>query len=121
MNFQLYIPTRIVGGEHCLQKNAELLRLGKHALLVTGKNSARQGECVDISIANSKGHHVYALRVIDPAGKDVMEYRKVINVTGDAGFTIPFALNDPCGLWRAVVTDAATGVKSELKINVTKR
>ena len=25
MNFQLYLPTRIVGGEHCLAQNAALL------------------------------------------------------------------------------------------------
>ena len=91
------------------------------ALKLTGKNSVRQGGTVDITVAGTKGHHVYALRVFDPAGKDVMEYRKVVNVTGQGRFTIPFALNDPCGTWRAVVTDAATGVKSELKINVTKK
>ena len=47
MNFQLYIPTRILGGEHCLRNNAELLRLGKHALLVTGKTSARKSGVLD--------------------------------------------------------------------------
>ena len=90
-------------------------------LKLSGKTSARQGESVKIKAAATKGHQVYALRVFDPSGKDVMEYRKVLNVTGTGEFTIPFALNDPCGLWRAVVTDAATGVASELKINVKEK
>lgn len=47
MNFQLYIPTKIVGGEHCLRDHADLLRLGKHALLVTGKTSARKSGVLD--------------------------------------------------------------------------
>jgi uncharacterized protein YfaS (alpha-2-macroglobulin family) len=89
------------------------------ALKLSGKTSARQGETVKIKVTASANHHVYALRVFTPGGKDVMEYRKVLNVTGNGEFTIPFALNDPCGLWRAVVTDAATGISSELKINVT--
>ncbi|MBO5680613.1 MAG: hypothetical protein J6T08_02750, partial [Lentisphaeria bacterium] len=91
------------------------------SLRLSGKTSARQGECVKLKVAATKGHQVYALRVFDPSGKDVMEYRKVLNVTGSGEFTIPFALNDPCGLWRAVVTDAATGVASELKINVKEK
>lgn len=47
MNFQLYLPTRIVGGEYCLKQNAALLRQGKHALLVTGKTSARKSGVLD--------------------------------------------------------------------------
>ncbi len=47
MSFQLYIPTHIVGGEHCLREHAELLRQGRHALLVTGKTSARKSGVLD--------------------------------------------------------------------------
>lgn len=47
MNFQLYIPTRILSGDHCLQKNADRLLVGRHALLVTGKTSARKSGVLD--------------------------------------------------------------------------
>jgi alcohol dehydrogenase class IV len=60
MNFQLYIPTRIVSGDNCLQKHAELLRLGRHALLVTGKTSARRSGVLDdlIPILTEAGIYV---------------------------------------------------------------
>ena len=59
MNFQLYIPTRIVSGDNCLQKHAELLRLGRHALLVTGKMSARRSGVLDDLIPILTGAGIY--------------------------------------------------------------
>ena len=59
MNFQLYIPTRIVGGEHCLRDNAKLLALGKHALLVTGKSSARKSGVLDDLIPQLTAAGIY--------------------------------------------------------------
>ena len=47
MKFNLHIPTRIVSGEGCLKENAGLLALGKHALIVTGKTSARKCGALD--------------------------------------------------------------------------
>lgn len=42
MNLQYFMPTRIIMGEDCILKNAEVLyRLGKKALIVTGSKSAK--------------------------------------------------------------------------------
>lgn len=47
MNFRIHFPTQIFSGEHCLRDNESLLHLGKHALLVTGKTSARKSGVLD--------------------------------------------------------------------------
>jgi hypothetical protein len=90
---------------------------------VTGPTKAKLGSVVKVDVAANKSnnHHVYALRVLDPLNKDIMEYRKVLNVTNKAQFTIPFALNDKVGTYTVVVTEAATGLQGKLKINVTEK
>jgi len=40
MNFDFYMPTRILSGEYAVRDNASALLLGKHALIVTGRRSA---------------------------------------------------------------------------------
>lgn len=47
MSFQIHFPTNIISGEHCLRDHADLLCLGKHALLITGKTSARKSGVLD--------------------------------------------------------------------------
>lgn len=41
MNFSLDLPVKIVSGKDCIKSNADLLKLGKTAFIVTGKNGAR--------------------------------------------------------------------------------
>ena len=41
MNASFYLPTRVIAGRGALAKNAAALALGKHALIVTGRKSAR--------------------------------------------------------------------------------
>lgn len=41
MNASLYMPVRVIAGRGVIAKNAERLRLGRHALIVTGRRSAR--------------------------------------------------------------------------------
>ena len=91
------------------------------SIKVTGPAKARLGEVVKVKVDAPKGHHVYAMRVINPQGKDVIEYRKVLNVAGSGEFTIPFALNDPIGNYQVVITEAATGLQGKLKINVMEK
>ncbi|MBQ3140990.1 MAG: iron-containing alcohol dehydrogenase [Clostridia bacterium] len=48
MNFNCYMPTRVISGEGCLLKNAmELKKLGSRALLVTGKHAAAASGALD--------------------------------------------------------------------------
>ncbi len=48
LHADFYMPTRIFFGEKCLEKGADLLKnAGSHALLVTGKRSARLSGALD--------------------------------------------------------------------------
>ena len=47
MNFTFNFPTRLISGNGCLAANAELLRLGRHALIVTGHASAKRSGVLD--------------------------------------------------------------------------
>ena len=92
------------------------------SIKVTGQTKAKLGDIVKVNVTGiSNNHHVYSMRVLNPQNKDIMEYRKVLNVIGNASFTIPFALNDPAGNYTVVITDAATGLQGKLKINVTEK
>ncbi len=41
MNFNFYMPVKIISGKSCVTKNKESFRMGKKCMIVTGKNSAR--------------------------------------------------------------------------------
>ena len=42
MNFDMYMPARVISGEDCVLKNSGKLRqLGNKCLIVTGKHSAK--------------------------------------------------------------------------------
>ncbi|MDR0596958.1 MAG: iron-containing alcohol dehydrogenase [Treponema sp.] len=58
-----YMPTKIVGGENCIVDNASLLKeLGKKALIVTGRNSAKKnGSLEDVIKALEANGQTYAL------------------------------------------------------------
>lgn len=47
MNFTFNFPTRLISGEGCLTANADLLALGRHALIVTGRSSAKRSGVLD--------------------------------------------------------------------------
>lgn len=52
MDFTFYMPTHVITGTHAVADHAEKLALGRHALIVTGRNSARlSGALADITDA----------------------------------------------------------------------
>ncbi|MDR3130325.1 MAG: iron-containing alcohol dehydrogenase [Treponema sp.] len=62
MNY--YMPTKIVGGENCLVENAPLLKeLGKKALLVTGRTSAKKNGSLEDAVkaleSNGQGYALF--------------------------------------------------------------
>ena len=62
MDFQYYMPVRIVSGEDCVKKNASLLRtLGKNVLVVTGKSSAKNGALEDAVFAFNMNGQKYTI------------------------------------------------------------
>jgi len=54
-----YIPTRIISGAGAFSLlGAEAGTLGRHALLVTGKNSMRRSGLLDRAVADLEGHGI---------------------------------------------------------------
>ncbi len=47
MNFNFYMPVRIISGSDCVKNNAELFCFGKSCMIITGKKSARLSGALD--------------------------------------------------------------------------
>ena len=65
--------------------------------------------------------HVVNVSVYDPEGKEHRHYRQ--NADAPAGKTmiaIPFALNDTPGKWRIVLTDVASGIQAQHRVEIVK-
>ena len=62
--------------------------------------------------------HALSVAVRDPDGRPRPEYGSVLitNAQGRATVRIPFALNDPTGVWKASVSDTASGSKVEVPL-----
>ena len=96
-------------------------------LPVRGPDSVQQGEpwVMDAEIRTAQGNvggrHVVFVQITGPDGNEYRHYRqKVETASGKARITVPLCLNDGAGTWRAVVTDAATGVKGTCSVRVRK-
>ncbi len=64
-----FMPTRLIVGDRCIQKNTPLFHLGRSCLIVTGKNSARaSGALEDVTSALAKEGVSY--RVFDEVGQN---------------------------------------------------
>ncbi len=57
MDFSFFMPTRVLTGENVVEKNGDALVLGRHALIVTGRSSARlSGALADVTaVLEAKG------------------------------------------------------------------
>ena len=41
MNLGFYMPTKVIVGKDCVRENSDVFKIGKKALIVTGKKSAK--------------------------------------------------------------------------------
>jgi hypothetical protein len=80
---------------------------------------------VDFSLAlntdgdSAPGDHVAAVWVYAPDGARRRHYDcRVVMPEGRGAGSIPLALNDPPGPWRAVIRDVATGTQTEYRFTV---
>lgn len=70
MNYSMYMPVDLRSGENCVRNNADCFRLGKHALIVTGKHAAKACGALDdvtIGVLDSLG---IAYTVYDRIGEN---------------------------------------------------
>ncbi len=63
MNLRFFMPTKLVMGENCIIKNADILKkMGKKALVVTGNSSAkRNGSLADVEKALTENNQEYII------------------------------------------------------------
>lgn len=87
--------------------------------------TVKKGNALDVAVAlKPKGkekasHHVFLLEVLDPNGKNILHYRKIIETkNGKAKIKIPTALNDLSGKWQLTATDTATGINAKKIFNL---
>jgi hypothetical protein len=102
------MPYRVTGLD--VQSQAASVRAGSElGFTVTIRTSA--GEA---------GHHVVHVAVFAPGSQsEHRQYSTNVDCPGGSGSVgLPFALNDPAGRWRVRFRDAATGVETELPIEV---
>ncbi len=72
--------------------------------------------------APTPGDHVLRVEVRDPRGNLSEAYtRNVLAERGQAEIAIPFALNDPPGVWQVRARDIATGVQGGATLTVAPR
>jgi alcohol dehydrogenase class IV len=117
MDFNYYIPTRIVSGRGCVKQNAELLsKIGKKAFLMTGPSSAQKnGSLEDMKQAlDSQGiaYQHYNKVKPNPSLQDVREASQVAKEAG-ADFVIAIGGGSPMDAAKAVAVLTACDVSDE--------
>jgi hypothetical protein len=67
----------------------------------------------------SVGTHVVHVQVFDPSGQARLEYSaNLLADRGEASAEVPFALNDPTGVWKIVATDVVSGESSAVPVSL---
>ena len=62
MNLGFYMPTKVIVGKDCVRENSDVFKIGKKALIVTGKNSAKlSGALDDVKYALEKNNIEYVI------------------------------------------------------------
>lgn len=62
MNLGFYMPTKVIVGKDCVRENSDVFKIGKKALIVTGKKSAKlSGALDDVKYALEKNNIEYVI------------------------------------------------------------
>ncbi|NCO36253.1 MAG: hypothetical protein AUJ92_01665 [Armatimonadetes bacterium CG2_30_59_28] len=87
---------------------------------LTAPAFAQRGTAVKVAINLPSGEgRIVRLDVHRPDGSWVRVYRKFVTLKGNSGnLAIPFAINDPTGVWKIRATDLASGLAEEEKITI---
>ncbi len=110
MNASFYLPTKIIFGRHAIQNHAKELELGRHALIVTGRNSARAcGALADVVAALEKNgitHTVFDKITENPPLLTCFRGGKLAEAVG-ADFVIGIGGGSPLDAAKAIAAFAA--------------
>jgi hypothetical protein len=90
----------------------------EESIAVTGPSGAKPGDAIEFKIkASGSGPHLIRCHVFGPDGSMLPAYSDNILMSepGDV-FVLPFALNDPKGVYRLITTDVVSGATTETKI-----
>jgi len=117
MSFQYYMPTHIIQGEGCVEKNGPLLAsLGKRALIVTGKRSAREnGSLFDVLKAlenNGQAHLIFDKVMSNPTVGCVYAGADIARVWG-ADFVIGIGGGSPMDAAKAIAVVTSQDLPKE--------
>ena len=102
--------------------DALLLAVGppRGTLAVSGPTSARPGEHPRFALTSSAhGKRLVQGLVFGPDGASVPEYARTLLLDGpDAGFVLPFALDDTPGQYRLRFADVLSGASAEARVEL---
>ena len=106
-SFTYYMPTRVICGRDCVLEQGELFReLGTHALIVTGKSSAKNGALGDVLAAlekNGQAATVFDRVTPNPTVACVREGIALLTAAG-ADFIVAIGGGSPMDAAKAIAT-----------------
>lgn len=117
MNFQFYMPTRLIMGEDCIKNNGEVIAsLGKKALIVTGAHSAeKNGSLKDVTEVLNKNNQEYVVfnRVMSNPTIDCAYEGADFAKENNADFIIAIGGGSPMDAAKAISLLAKQDIKRE--------
>lgn len=107
MQFTYYMPTKLFVGRDCVRENGGAMAvLGKHALIVTGKSSAKNGALADVESAlceNGQDYTVFDRITPNPTIASVREGIALLKSVG-ADFIVAIGGGSPMDAAKAIAT-----------------
>ena len=117
MNFDFYMPTQILGGVDAVKANAAKFKLGRHALIVCGRNSAEKcGALADVKAVldeNGIAYTIYNKIMENPLMSTCFEGGRLAAEVG-ADFIVAIGGGSPLDAAKAIAAYAANpGIAAE--------